>query len=332
MSTGRVCFLAGIKDSNLFIFLLLLVFSAYIVIRRRLYRLRVFKITLILGVIVSFITLFSPYLTNVVRYQAIDYPFNQKVFADNLDYENIPLNIRHDGKLKLFYYGIFSSAQSGNAQDSSSNAHLKIPFTTSVSEFLDEASSATKLVGGYGVFFSGIFLVSVGAYIYLAIRRKTKNETKVFKYLSLILVLIIVSCLLGPQPNYPRFESQLDLFPVAIIVTLLILSGNKWRADKVIAIALIVLLSFNIIPDIILASRLDARSFNILNSQLSSLHASDKTYLVYPGPFYSDIVRLRSHDIKIVVSQKPIQCSHMLFLDGYFVGNKISGTEMCALT
>jgi hypothetical protein len=234
--------------------------------------------------------------------------------------------------LKLFYYGIFSRAQSGSAQDSSSNAHLKIPFTGSVEEFLDEANSATKLVGGYGVYFSGIFILSVGAYLYLAIRKKTKVELGVFHDLSLILLLILISCLLGPVPNYARYEGQLDLFPIAIIVSLLILSRNSWKADKIIALALIVLLSLNIVPDIILASRIDAKSFNILNSQLTSLQRSDKTYLVHVGAFYSDIVRLKSHGIKIVVSQKPLACSNMIFLDGYFVGNKVSGTELCELT
>jgi hypothetical protein len=85
-------FLAGTKDSDLFMFLLLLGLFTYVSVVKKWYRLRSFKITMVLGVVIGFITLFNPYMTNIIRYRAVDCPFNQKamrVYCDMTGYRSI---------------------------------------------------------------------------------------------------------------------------------------------------------------------------------------------------------------------------------------------------
>ena len=127
------------------------------------------------------------------------------------------------------------------------NAHIKIPFSTSENELITEADTPSKSVGGYGVFFSGIFILSIGIYLYLTIRKKSKTEMKIFTSLSLVLGLIILSCLLSPIPNYARYISQLGLFPVVIVVALLLIADKKKSIEKTLATVLIFLLICNII-------------------------------------------------------------------------------------
>jgi len=320
-------FLAGTKDSNLFIFLPLLVMSAYMVIERKWYRLNSFKLTVGLGLIIGFITLFSPYITNIIRYHAIDYPYNQASFSDPVMNVNVPLNLSKDGRLKLFFYGVFSSAEIGNEQDpASNNAHLKAPFTFTANELVTEASAPAKYVGGYGVLFSGIFILSIASYLYLALRRKSKTEKMIFAWLSVVLGLIIISCLSSPVPNYARYGSQLDLFPISIAVALLLIAGKKWKLERIFGVLIIVLLSVNITLDILTASLLNVQEFNSINAQLSSLKNSNETYLVHANIFYSNYIQIESHGVKSVISQEPIKCNRMIIL-----ADSADSTELCKL-
>lgn len=319
-------FLAGTKGSDLFIFLPLLAVATYVVLGKKLYRLSSFKITIGLGLLAAFVTLFNPYVTNIIRYGAIDYPFNQPSFADDLRYEGVPHNLSHDGRLKLFYYGIFSTALIGSEQNPASNAQLKLPLTFSGNELLTEASAPAKLVGGYGVLFSGIFVLSSVAYIYLVIRRKSKAEKTIVIWLCAVLGLIIASCLLSPTPNYARYGNQLYLFPVAVVVALLIIAKEKWQLEKILAVVLIVLMAENIALDVVTASLLRAQEFTTINGQLSSLKQADATYAVHASDFYSSYLRLEAHGVKIVISPQSLDCNNKIALDETF-----NSTTLCKL-
>ena len=110
-------FLAGTKLSNLYIFLALGCVVGYVIYHQKIYKLKVLRFVSLVGLIIALLTLSNPYITNVWRYHAIDYPYNQKVFASSLRLTGAPANIRTDSRLELFYYGIFSSADIGNSQN-----------------------------------------------------------------------------------------------------------------------------------------------------------------------------------------------------------------------
>ena len=322
-------FLAGTKYSNLFIFIPLLVLSLYVVINENIYKLKAFKVSLVLGIIISFICLFNPYITNIFRYHAIDYPFNQKIFANSLKIDNIPSNIRNDGKIKLLYYGIFSSPVISDPQ-SLVKAHIKAPFTLSYDQLLIEAMSASKTVGGYGVFFGGIFILSLVGYLFLFIKRKSQEEKKIFWILSLALISIITTCLLSPVPNYARYGSQLFLFPISIVLAFLVIADNKWTRERIFAVLLIILMFLNIILDTEFAAAIDTQNFQKINSQLTSLKDSNKAYLVYSGSFYSVYAKLKLHGINYLISQKPINCNNIIVLDDSG-GSPTTPTDLCRL-
>jgi hypothetical protein len=243
-----------------------------------------------------------------------------------LRYDGVPLNLSKDGRLKLFYYGIFSAAETGNARSPASNAHLKVPFTFSSRELLIEASTPSKFVGGYGVLFSGVCIVSLAAYVYLAIRRKSTSEMTVFIWLSVAVCLILISCLLDPIPNYARYGSQLTLFPISVLIALLLIAGNRWKVERVLAVVLIILLTENIALDIAAAASLNIQGFTSINAQLTDLKHSNGTYLAHASLFYSNYARLQSHGVRIVISQKPIACSNAVILDA-----SAGSTKLCRL-
>jgi len=303
-------FLAGTKYSDLYIFLALVSVTTYIIFSQKLYMLKMFKLVALAGLICALVTLSNPYITNITRYHAIDYPDNEKVIADSLRATGVPANIRTDSRLELFYYGIFSSAENSNIQNPANYAHLKIPFTFTKLDIITEATDTSKLVGGYGVFFSGIFIVSGMAYVYLMTIKKSKHGKTAFTWLSVVLGLILISCLLIPIPNYSRYNSQLDLLPVAIVVALLIIRRGSGRLGRILAVFLTICISLNIYFDAVPALLFMQTDFSAINYQLSSLKRTDKTYLVHANIFYSNYIELESYGIKTKISTSQVTCKN----------------------
>jgi hypothetical protein len=284
-----------------------------VIFNKKIYKSSAFKVVSAAGLICALLTLSNPYIANITRYHAVDYPYNEPVFASSLKITGVPINIRNDSKLELFYYGIFGSAIS-DAQDPTSLARLKVPFTFTSQDLLSEANVTSKLVGGYGIFFSGIFILSLAGYSYLTIIKKSKRENIAFRWLSAVLGIVILSCLVSPIPNYARYTSQLDFVPIAIAVTLLIIKRDKRRLASILAAVLIVCMSLNIYLDTIAASLLRQTDFSAVNSQLSNLKRSNKTYLVYASTFYPTYLKLESHGVKIKISDRPVNCKQLTVL------------------
>jgi hypothetical protein len=318
-------FLAGTKYSNLYIFLALGCVAAYVIVSQKIYQLKIFKFVALAGLVCALVTLSNPYITNTTRYHAVDYPYNEKVIASTLKTTGVPINIRTDSKLELFYYGIFSTAEISNAQGPSSYARLKAPFTFTKLDLTTEASVTSKLVGGYGVLFSGIFVVSCIAYVYLLLIKKSKKDNVAFTWLSVALGLILLSCLLTPIPNYARYNGQLGLMPIAIATMLLIMGRRSRGLGKILAVFLITAVALNIYLDAVPTYLFGQSDFNAINAQLSSLQHSDKTYLVNAHTFYPDYLKLESHGIKIEISASPVTCKQPITL--YFS----AATELCPL-
>jgi hypothetical protein len=307
--------LAGSKFSNLYIFISLILLGTYIGWHKKLYLNRKLQIISIGTLIVGFIVLFNPFFTNTFYYHSIKYPYNQTVYANSLRQSGVPTNIRYDPKLKLLFYGIFSSSDVRNANNKSSYAKLKIPFTFTEKELSNNSLDLSKLVGGYGVLFSGIFVLSVIAYIYLIIESKSKSYKSLLNWTSICLVLLLVSCLLSPIPNYSRYNSQLYLFPIIIVVALSLINSERRLMNKLLSVLILFCLVLNFCLDFFPSTYMQQSNFNKINSQLALLKNSHKTYKVYSELFYPSYIELRQNDVNINVTDKPLNCHNELYLE-----------------
>ena len=307
-------FLAGIKDSNVFIFLPLLCVTILLTVTRKWYLFPHLKMVLALGFVTGCIILYNPYFTNVVRYRAIDYPFNEKRFSDLLLYGNVPLNLRHDNRFELLYYGIFSRAVAGEASSPIDNAHLKIPLTFSAAELQTEASPNAKLVGGYGILFSGTILIAIIAAIYAGLTLKHRREKLTYTWLILLATVAIGASLVDPNPNYARYNSGLFLLPAIGVLVIALTPARKQALGKILIATLLILTLTSTFLNITAAGAEADQAFTVANKQLHMLKSSDAVYLAHAGVFYSNYTELSSHGVKIIVSPTPVHCKNPLLL------------------
>jgi hypothetical protein len=179
---------------------------------------------------------------------------------------------------------------------------------------LTDSLDTAKLVGGYGLLFSGIFIVSLVSYAYLLIRTRKTSDKRILKWVHVSVVLILVSCLLMPIPNYARYNGQLYLLPIVMIVALYLVSYKGRLASKVLSYGLLLCLLLNFYIDAVPAVSLQETLFDSINTQLKTIEHAHKAYKVYSGVFYPSYLELRSHNINIEVSNHPLSCRNEINL------------------
>lgn len=183
---------------------------------------------------------FNPYVTNTLNTGNPFYPLLGKDKVDIVSY-NEPVSFHSSGTITKFVKSLFSETANIN-EASGKEPKWKLPFTTNRQEwnYLDQVDVR---IGGYGILFSGIFLISIfiifSAFIHL---RKMKNPW--FIVCSGILFVLIVLCITISESWWARYSPYLYFIPLMAVV----LSYFCWksRISRILLDVLAVLMVINL--------------------------------------------------------------------------------------
>ncbi len=253
-------------------------------------------IALIIGL---FVIGLSTYPKNLKVAGHIFYP----LFGENkvdIMITNQPKSFQHISGLKKFFLSNFSKTDN-ITYFHDKTPKLKFPFTIYKDEFYHLAITDTR-IGGYGILFSGILIlslivISVGLY---KIYKRNKELFWMF-FIPLISTLIIIIIL--EESWWARYLPQLYWVPIIAIIILIKFSSNiKFRILNIILILSMFLnLSFFCERNFMLEYKsYDSISEDILN--LSSLYANGKTLYFYTENFDGVMYNIKDNinDFKII--------------------------------
>jgi hypothetical protein len=119
--------------------------------------------------------------------------------------------------LEKLFYSIFSETANVSYALGSS-PEFKIPFTVTSQE-IKNSSIPDVRIGGYGVLFSGIFLVSVVIIIFGMIKLYKNNKIE-FQICSIVLISVIVSTIIMTESWWARYAPQLYIIPILALIML----------------------------------------------------------------------------------------------------------------
>jgi len=182
---------------------------------------------------------FTSYVTNIIRFGNPIYG----MFDENMTTvfnENIPIALRELPLWQQFLRSLFAPVGQMNSGNT-----IKIPFSISFANREHEfmfAPSPDIRIAGWGVLFSGIFIISlviIGVYLFKY--RKNKYTWIVVSLLFLLLVPIIFV----PYLFWARYYPHLFILPVIALIILF-----KCMQNKIISL-LVVLLLLNSIPQMV---------------------------------------------------------------------------------
>lgn len=165
---------------------------------------------------------FAPYITNYFRYGNMLYGFFSNGSSLIETNENFYFGINGLNNAQMFLSSLFGKMSHGTVD--SLHDLLKFPFTVKQDELFYYNYPDTKF-GGFGVLFSGIFLISISIIIIHTYRKYKSNELNPELQLSSIFILLtIIECLIFPSTFIARYVGHLYF---VVIVSFLILFQYK---------------------------------------------------------------------------------------------------------
>lgn len=249
---------------------------------------------------------FSPYVTNVIRYQTPFYPLLGPNAIDLKPY-NVPGNFIEKNSTEIMFLSFFS--QSGGIKNTGTTSSYKIPFTYSNNE-LAAFNYPDPVEGGFGPLFGGLIILTVIIMIgyYLALKKIGYKEYRRKFYGALwLMIAIFLICVVDPIASLARYVPQAYL--LAIVPVILLLNMRKtW--PRTVGYLMIAVLCFN--------SYLIAKTYIGYNIKISSEIAADlntlaqesqkKSVRVYFNEFRSTRMMLDEAGVNYTVTNNPNSC------------------------
>lgn len=155
---------------------------------------------------------YSSYIKNIIYHGNPFYPLFGGGAMDIIT-PYAPLRFKYHGSI----HNVLSSIFSVTSNDSQILfIKYKLPFTVSKSE-IDVLKQVDLRIGGFGVLFSGIFIISVILLAFCLIR-SFKKDNKAFTISSLILTAVFISELALKESWWARYNPLTYLIPILSLI------------------------------------------------------------------------------------------------------------------
>lgn len=197
--------------------------------------------TFFIGCFAVFILGFSPFITNLIRYGNLLEGFTNVIGNDNMA---ATFGISNLSNSQMFWSSIFGKMSHG-AYSTISDL-LKIPFTFSKQELVFYSIPDTR-IGGFGIFFSGIFLLSIISTL-LIFCKKEKKQKKMILTISFFYIVSFIEMMILPATFTARYVGQLYMIPIIAMIVLFMEENIKSRLAKITSFVLSFFIIANILP------------------------------------------------------------------------------------
>lgn len=256
---------------------------------------RFFSVAIPAGLIAIFIAGFNPYITNTIHHGHPLYPIAGKNSVDVIR-NMIPEPLEGHNRFTKFAMSTFSKTDNSK-KEKNQTIEYKIPFTFSVNELKTLQSEGVRL-GGFGIFWSGIFCLTLLFLTLILFQLRGRQRF----YLIVLLVAILGSVFINPASWWARFVPQLWLFPI-VICAFLLAANKKWfnRFGQV----LVLLLIANSAATAVTYFYSVYSSTTGANKALSQLRKNDKPVIVYFDIFTPNVKKLEANNIRFVKVEEP---------------------------
>ena len=156
---------------------------------------------------------YQTYVKNTLYFGHPFYPFYTKNSVP-LTANVVALDYKTGNSVLNFIKSNFAATNFNQAY--TQHLKYKIPFTISRYE-LERFAFAGVMIGGFGVWFSGVMLISLALLIYMLIKKKHEIFKKDFQYYFFIIV-VFGSVVINPYGYIARYSPQYYLIPIIILL------------------------------------------------------------------------------------------------------------------
>ena len=156
---------------------------------------------------------YQTYMKNTIEHGHPFYPFRGKNSVQDST-SVLAMDYKKGNRIINFIKSNFASTTYNQAY--TQHLNYKIPFTVSRYE-LERFAFAGVMIGGFGVWFSGVVVISLTMLIWLTFKNRRKIFSDYFPIYFFIAV-IFASVLINPYAYIARYVSQYYLIPFAVLL------------------------------------------------------------------------------------------------------------------
>lgn len=187
--------------------------------------------------IAIFIVGYSSYVTNFREHGNPLYPLAGNDKIDIMTYLQ-PASFAKMPAYKKSFYSLFSKTANIGVFNNG-EPELKIPFTYDESEIYSIGEDTR--IGGFGVFFGGIFILSLIIIFFNVIKNYKKSKEDVILILIPIFIIFLLILFLS-DGWWARYSPQIYFIP---IIALIIIAKNQNKSYKLLTSVMIILITYN---------------------------------------------------------------------------------------
>ena len=173
---------------------------------------------------------FSSYVKNTFSKGNPLYPLMGKNKEDIISY-NQPSSFQYRNSLNKFFTSMFSKQDNIQSTKTDKDPTLKIPFTIYTDELTNYIGPDMR-ISGFGVWFSGIFVLSLCFLVFFLYKIYRKNEYEKFGLLLAFISISFLLVLITDGSWWARYVPYIYLFP---IISVYIASKEEKTRYKIIA-------------------------------------------------------------------------------------------------
>lgn len=182
----------------------------------------------------------NSYIKNLINKGNPLYPIVGKDKVDIITPQQ-PQFFANKSPIEKNFYSIFSYTANYATSFNKGTPKLKIPFTSNINSELLSIVEDTR-IGGFGIYFSGIFIISVIVIIiYVILKIKNKEYEKLI-FIGIPFIITILLMFFFKESWWARYSPQTYF---VVLMALFILLTSKTKKSYVLAIILLLLCSFN---------------------------------------------------------------------------------------
>lgn len=222
---------------------------------------------------------YPTYITNFIDHGSFTYPLTGDGKIDIIT-GNSPAGFVGKNVLYQFFYGIFGRMGNVLYNIETPLPKLKIPFSIHASEMV--VPSVDTRISGYGLFFSGLLVLSLIGILYYITNKQNSKNYRIFVSVSLLLILI--SSFAIPAGYWARYNPFLWL----IILISLYIHEPTCKTKNLIYSGYIILLLINTLYFALCPIQYTYRSYFKNSSLVSGTKIKTDLFLGrYPGVLFN---------------------------------------------
>ncbi len=239
----------------------------------------------------------NSYIKNLITKGNPLYPIIGKDKVDIITPQQ-PQLFANKSPIEKNFYSIFSYTANYATTFNKGTPKLKLPFTSDINNELLSIVEDTR-VGGFGIYFSGIFIISIIVIIVYAILKIKNKEYEKLIFIGTPFMITILLMFFFGESWWARYSPQTYFI---VLMALFILLTSQTKKAYVLATILLLLCSFN---SALIFRQMVKTKIPISGQIRTNLEKlENKTIILKKGGFSGVQFNLIDHNIKYKIKEK----------------------------